>query len=447
MWGRLGRGALSVGSGTLLVGTLAYLQAGSTQVALIFAIGLTGTVLALLLATQALLGLLRRLPKPPGFVLRQGLSGLYRPGNQSGPVMVALGLGLFLVLAVVLIQQDLLRQVSLGATQDQPTLFFIDIQRDQRDAFQAILAAHGLRAADLLPVVRGRVVALNGQRIALDSLPEGERKRILGFEFAFTYRGDLQAGERVVEGKFEVDAAVPGPQVSLADWWMREIGLKLGDTVTLDIQGVRLTATITSVRQIDWANRRANFSFVFMPGVLEKAPQVFYSALHVPDAKARAALQRAIVARLPNVSGFDVSVVFQLVQRILDRIALVIQFMAVFSVAVGLVILLGAIATTKYQRLREAVLLKTLGATRGAVARVMAVEYTVLGALSALVGAVAAGGLSWGLVTHVFDGRWDLALPTYVAGWGLAILVITGTGLLSSLDILLRKPLEVLRDE
>jgi putative ABC transport system permease protein len=228
---------------------------------------------------------------------------------------------------------------------------------------------------------------------------------------------------------------------------MKDVGMKLGDTVTLDIQGVRLTATITSVRQVDWANRRANFSFVFLPGALEGAPQVFYAAVNLPDAAGRAALQRAIVARLPNVTGFDVSVVFQLVQRILDRIALVIQFMAVFSVAVGLVILLGAIATTKYQRLREAVLLKTLGATRGAVARVMAVEYGVLGAISAGVGAVAAGGLSWGLVTRVFEGRWDLSVPVYAAGWALATLVIVATGLLSSVDILLKKPLEVLREE
>jgi putative ABC transport system permease protein len=444
---RLLRWTLAAGSGALLVGALAYLQVDSLQVALIFAAGLTGTVLALLLATQALLALLRRMPRLPVFALRQGLSGLYRPGNQSGPVMVALGLGLFLLLAVVLIQQDLLRQVNLGSTQDQPTLFFIDIQRDQRAGFQAVLAAQGLPPAELLPVVRGRVVALNGRPIALEAMKEGDRRRVLNYEIPLTYRGTLQAGEQVVEGEFKVDPAVPGAQVSVADWWMREVGMKLGDTVTLDIQGVRLAAAITSVRQVDWANRRANFSFVFMPGALEKAPQVFYTALHVPSAPARAALQRAVVARLPNVTGFDVSQVFQLVQRILDRIALVIQFMAVFSVAVGLVILLGAIATTKYQRLREAVLLKTLGATRGTVARVMAVEYAVLGGISAGVGAVAAGGLSWGLVTRVFDGRWDLALPTYAAGWGLAVAVITGTGLVSSLDILMKKPLEVLREE
>ncbi|MFI5399853.1 MAG: ABC transporter permease [SAR324 cluster bacterium] len=446
-WRRVRVWLAGVVAGGVLMGGLAYLEVKALDVAAIFGVGLTATVLALLAAAQALLALLRRLPKPRGFALRQGLSGLYRPGNQSAPVMVALGLATFLLLAVVLIQKDLLRQVTLGSAPDQPTLYFIDIQPDQRKDFQEILKSHGLPPAEILPVVRGRVYALNGRRVAVDALPEGERKRILSYEFPFTYRGTLQPGEQVLEGRFGPDPDVQGAQVSVADWWMKALGMKLGDTVTLDIEGVRIPATITSIRQVDWANRRANFSFVFMPGALEKAPQIFYAAVAVPDAAARAALQRALVKRLPNVTGIDVSVVMKLVQQLLDRIAVVIQFMAVFSVAVGLVILLGAIATTKYQRLREAVLLKTLGATRGAVARVMAVEYGVLGGLSAGVGAVAAGGLSWGLVTRVFEGRWDLSVPVYAAGWALATAAIVATGLASSVDILMKKPLAVLREE
>ena len=446
-WRRAGLWLAAVAGGGALMGALAYLEVRALDVAVIFGVGLTATVLALLAAAQALLALLTRLPKPRSFALRQGLSGLYRPGNQSGPVMVALGLATFLLLAVVLIQKDLLRQVTLGSAPDQPTLYFIDIQPDQRDAFQEILKAHGVPPADILPVVRGRVYALNGRPVALDALPEGERKRILSYEFPFTYRATLQPGEQVLEGRFGIDPRVQGPQVSVADWWMNALGMKLGDTVTLDIEGVLLRATITSIRQVDWANRRANFSFVFMPGALEKAPQIFYAAVAVPEASARAALERALVAKLPNVTGIDVSVVLRLVQQVLDRIAVVIQFMAVFSVAVGLVILLGAIATTKYERLREAVLLKTLGATRWAVARVMAVEYGVLGGLSAAVGAVAAGGVSWGLVTRVFEGRWDFSAPVYAAGWALATAVIVATGLASSVDILMKKPLAVLREE
>ncbi|HUJ75312.1 MAG TPA: FtsX-like permease family protein, partial [bacterium] len=267
------------------------------------------------------------------------------------------------------------------------------------------------------------------------------------YEFAFTYRDHLQPGEEVVAGHFGVDPHIAGPQVSVSDWWMRAMDMRLGQTVTLDVEGVPIQATITSVRQVDWANRRANFSFVFMPGALEDAPQIYVAALHVPDVDARTTLQRAMVARLPNVTGLDVDAVFRLVQQLLDRIALVIQFMAGFSVAVGLVILLGAVATTKYQRLREAVLLKTLGATRWMVARILLVEYGLLGALAGLVGAVTAGGLAWGLVTRVFEGRWFFAPLWYLAAWALALLLIMGTGLGSSLDVLMKKPLEVLREE
>src|SRR5262249_35655257 len=160
---------------------------------------------------------------------------------------------------------------------------------------------------------------------------------------------------------------------------------------------------------IDWANRRANFSFVYLPGAMEEAPQIYVAGVHATGDAARADLQRRVVERLPNGTGFDVETVFRLGQKILDRIALGIHVMAAFSLAVGLVILLSAIATTKYQRLREAVLLKTLGATRGMVARILALEYLLLGGLAGLIGAAAAAALSYGLVTFVFEGRWYFA--------------------------------------
>jgi putative ABC transport system permease protein len=441
------RTALPGVSGMVLIGALAYWQTGNWRITWIFALALAGTAVVLLLGSRGLLWGLRRMPRPPGFVWRQGLTALYRPGNQTSIAITSLGLSMLLLLAVFLIQKDLLRQVSGSSTADQPNLFFLDIQKDQRQPFLDVVKAAGYPVPELVPLVRGRIVAMNGKRLDLASMPDGDRKRILTFEYAFTYRGSLTTGEHVLEGKFGSDSAFAGPQVSVADWWMRETGMKLGDTVTMDIQGVPVPATITSVRDIDWTNRRANFSFVYLPGVLEDAPQIYVTGVHAASEAARTDLQQRVVARLPNVTGFDVDTVFKLVQQIMDRIALVIQFMAGFSLAVGLVILLGAIATTKYQRLREAVLLKTLGATRGMVARILALEYLLLGALAGLIGAAAAAGLSYGLVTWVFEGRWFFALPSYLAAWGISTALVTATGLLSSADVLLRKPLEVLREE
>ena len=250
-----------------------------------------------------------------------------------------------------------------------------------------------------------------------------------------------------MKGAFRSGASPSGPEVSVAEWWSERVGLGVGDSITLDIQGIPVRAVINSIRRIDWGNRRATFSFVFMPGVLEKAPQVFVAALSVQDPQARVALQQKVVARLPNVSVIDAESIFSMVQGIMDRIAVVIQFMAAFSIAVGVVILIGAIATTKFQRIREAVLLKTLGATRWVVAKVLATEYLVLGGLAGLVWVLAAGVFSWGLVTFVFEGRWDFSLPPYLAAWALTTVLILATGLINSLDVLMKKPLDVLREE
>lgn len=280
-----------------------------------------------------------------------------------------------------------------------------------------------------------------------------------------TYRAATVEGERVIAGTFAGTTAVTAagtargdgnraslekarePRVSVADWFAQDAGVRVGETLTFDIQGIPITARVTSIRKIDWANRRANFSFVFLPGALEDAPHMFAAAVRVDDGAERAALQRDVVTRLPNVTALDVEMVYVIVQSFMDRIATVVRFMAAFCIAVGLVILLGAISTTKFQRIREAVLLKTLGATRGKVARVLALEYLLLGALAGAVGAVAAGGLSWGLVTQVFGGVWDLSLLPYLVAWIGTALLIAFTGMAGSLDILVRKPLDVLREE
>ncbi len=439
--------AVSLVSALLLVALLVVWQVGPGRIAAIALGGLVATFVALQFSAWALLALLRRLPKPSAFVLKQGLASLYRPGNQTAAVVVSLGLGVLLVLEVFLIQNDLLRQVTAGAPSDQPNLIFIDLQKDQRADFRAILARHGVAEPEMVPIVRGRLRAINGQRLRVDQVKDRRLRRTLTFEYSMTYRDHLLEGEQIVEGAFAPGAAAVGPQVSAAEWWAENLGMEVGDTITMNIQGIPVRATINSVRRVDWANRRPNFSLVFLPGALEDAPQTFISAVSVAGAPARAAVQREVVEKLANVSVFDVETIFVLVQRIMDRIGLVIQFMAGFSIAVALVTLFGTIATTKFQRIRETVLYKTLGATRSATAQVLATEYLLLGAVAGLVGALAAGGVSWGLVTYVFEGDWRLNPAPYLAAWALTMGLITFAGLASSLDVLLKKPLQVLREE
>ena len=454
-----------VSGGALLAGAalLVVWQAGFTREGGIFLLALSGSVAALHLAAVGLLGLLRWLPKPRTFELKQGLSSLYRPGNQSGTVVMSLGLGVLVLLAVFLIQRDLVRQITTNAPHSQPNLFFIDIQPRQKEEMLALMGGYGFADPVMIPIVRGRVAGISGRPIRPGDIRDGHRRRHATSEFAMTYRAAPVEGERVIAGTFAGTVGGDGnrpspekgsesekarePRVSVADWFAQDAGVRVGETLTFDIQGIPITARVTSIRKIDWANRRANFSFVFLPGALEDAPHVFATAVRVDDGKERAALQRDVVTRLPNVTALDVEMVYVIVQNFMDRIATVVRFMAAFCIAVGLVILLGAIATTKFQRIREAVLLKILGATRGKVARVLALEYLLLGALAGAVGAGAAGGLSWGLVTQVFGGVWDLSLPPYLVAWIGTALLIAFTGMAGSLDILVRKPLDVLREE
>jgi putative ABC transport system permease protein len=422
-------------------------EGGSLRVGGIFFLGLAGSMAALTLAAKGLLALARRLPRPRRFAWKHGLHGLYRPGNQAVAVTLALGLGVLMVLSIYLLQVDLLRQVAAGRQGDEPNLFFIDIQDSQRAEFVDTLHSQGIANPELIPVVRGRVRALNGQPLRLDEIQDEEKKRVLSFPFAMTYRDHLVPGEQILKGRFGLDPAISGPQVSVAQWWTDGSGLGVGDTLTVDVQGVAITAAITSIRQVDWSNRRANFTLLFMPGALEEAPRHYVSTVRVETPAGRVALQKAVVARMPNVSAVDVELILRSLQEIVDRIALVIQFMALFSIGVGVLILGGAIAVTKYQRLRESVLLKTLGATRAAVAAVLCTEYALLGTLAGGVGAIAAGALSWGLVKFVFEGRWDFRpLPYGVAALAAAVLT-TLVGLAANLDILNRKPMEVLREE
>ena len=430
-----------------MAGLLAVWQAGFTKAAGLFMLGISAAVLGLFLASLGMLMLLRWLPKPARFELRQGLAGLYRPGNQTVTVVMSLGLGVLLLLSVFLIQQDLLRQVAANSPIDQPNLFFLDIQPGQREDFRQVLAAHGIPNPPMIPIVRGRVVGINGRTTLPSEEKDDHRRRHMRTQFAFTYRGQLKPGEEVVSGRFGKDPDIPGHQVSLANWYAESVGLEVGNTLTVNIQGVRVTATVTSIRKIDWLNRRANFTFVYLPGALERAPAMYVSPVRVDDEETRVALQRDVVVRMPNVTGFDVAMIFQIVQGFMERIGLVLRFMAGFCIAVGLIVLIASVATTKFQRVREVVLLKTLGATRLAVARVLALEYLLEGTLASVVGALAAGGLSWGLVTFLFQGRWDFSLWVYLITCAVAVLVITVTGLAGNLDVLMKKPLEVLREE
>ena len=375
---------------------------------------------------------------------------LYRPNNQTLILMLALGLGAFLIMTLFLVQQTLIRQVEVSGGEGRPNLVFFDIQPDQLDGVTGIVREKGLPVIDQVPIVTMRIAAIKGRTI--EELRADSTARVSWAhtrEYRSTYRDHLTEAETLLEGDFvgvmpENEDVVP---VSVERDIARDLGVALGDTVVFDVQGVPVTTRIASVREVDWRRLQTNFFFTFPTGMLEKAPQFNVVLTRAPDDDASGAVQAAVVNAFPNVSAVDLSLILNVFDEIFGRIAYVVRFMALFSILTGLIVLVGAVVVSRFQRIEETVLLKTLGASRRQVLRIIAVEYLFLGLFATLTGLSLAVLGSWALAFFVFET--PLVAPP--AALLLSLLVVTGLtlliGLLNSRGVYDRPALEVLRAE
>jgi putative ABC transport system permease protein len=271
-------------------------------------------------------------------------------------------------------------------------------------------------------------------------------------EYRSSHRDAPASSERIVAGRLwregEWMAPRDGPvPVALEDGVARELAVTVGDEIVWDVQGVPVASRVAALRDVDWARFEPNFFVIFPEGPLDKAPQTFVALSRMDDAGRRARFQRAVVEAHPNVSTLDLAQVQQAVEGILEKVALAIRFMALFSLAAGTVVLVGAVAASRYQRVREAVLLRTLGATRPQLLRILFAEYASLGLLAAATAMLLSAAAAWALVRFAFDSRFALPLPSLLAlASGVVALTIV-VGLLGSIEVLRRPPLEVLRSE
>jgi putative ABC transport system permease protein len=236
-------------------------------------------------------------------------------------------------------------------------------------------------------------------------------------------------------------------QISVEQDLAAELGVGIGDEIVWDVQGVSVPSRVANLREVEWARFEPNFFIVFAPGSIEKAPQSFVALTRVPDPAERGSLQRRLAERFSNVSTLDLSLLQQALEQLVDRVVLAIRFMALFSLGAGTLVLVGALATSRYQRVREGALLRTLGATRGQVFRVVLAEYLSLGVLASTVALVLSSFAGWGIAHFVFDGAFSLPLVS-IGELALGIVVLTvGVGLANSRDVVRRTPLEVLREQ
>ena len=434
---------------------LAALQVGSLRQGAVFSAGIGAALFLLWLASWALIrGARRWLPSRWPYLWRQGLSNLHRPSNQTATVVLAIGFGAFLLGTLLLVQFNLLRQLQLSGGPQRPNLVLFDIQRDQLAEVERALAESGLPAVGPVPIVPMRIASVEGRpvsRILTDTAgTDGDGPGgawAFRREYRSTYRDTLVASERLVAGQWWTETDASLPRVSVEVEVAGELGIGVGDTIEWDVQGLRLATRVASLREVEWARFEPNFFVVFEPGVLEDAPQTLVTLTRIERPEARGVFQRRLAERLPNVTTLDLTLLQQTLERLVDRVVLAIRFMAFFTLATGAIVLVGALATSRFQRIREGALLRTLGATRGQLFRIVLAEYLALGLMAATVAAVLAGVAAWALARWMFEGRFALpALP--LAGLALGVVGVTVVvGLLNSREVIRRTPLEVLRAE
>ncbi len=432
---------------------LSVLQVDDLRKGAIFAAGVGVALLLLYAASWALIRAARRwLPARWPYLWRQGLSNLHRPSNQTATVVLAIGFGAFLLGTLLLVQFNLLRQLRLTGGPARPNLVLFDIQSDQLPAVKRELRDAGLPSVGPVPIVPMRISSVKGRPVSriLADTTDGGPANAWAFrrEYRSTYRDTLVASERLLEGRWwRGDDPGPITQISVESGLAQELAVAVGDEIVWDIQGVPLTTRITSLREVEWARFEPNFFVVFQPSALQHAPQTMVTLTRIEQPAERGRFQRRLAERLPNVTTLDLSVVQEALEQLVDRVVLAIRFMALFTLATGTLVLIGALATSRFQRMREGALLRTLGATRGQLFRIVLAEYLALGLMASIVAAGLAGVAGWALARFLFDGRFSLPVaPLAALTLGVVALTVV-VGLANSREVLKRTPLEVLRAE
>ena len=412
--------------------------------AIAFAV-LYGVALALTLALR------RFFPKSWPYVWRQGIANLFRPENQTLLLVVTIGLGTMLLSTLFLTRNLLLKQISFAGSGQQPNMILFDIQTADKTGVADLAVQYKLPLLQQVPIVTARIetirdmTKMQDEKDSLNALPHWVWDR----EYRVTFRDSLIDSESLMEGTWISQYNEPGTpvKVSISDNLQQAMKAKIGDKVTFNVQGAPIVCEVGSVRKVDFTRIQTNFMVVFPKGVLERAPQFHVVVTRVESAEQSARFQSELVRRFPGVSAIDLTQILKSVDDVLRKVSFVIRFMAMFSILTGLLVLLSSIYQGKYARIRESVLLRTLGASRHQIRWINAIEYLLLGALSCLAGVGLSVGSAWALAHfafHIpFTPDWQPLFLTFGAITTLTVLI----GMFNSREVVRKPPLEVLRAE
>ena len=453
---KLRKNVAQIGAAVLILAGLAAIAttlSDSATVGKVFSLGLVAVLLVLLGASAAVLAGLKfflnrtRLALPSS--LRHGLANLYRPGNPSAALLAALGMGVMQIMTVYLVQQSVVSDLHISSAPNLPNVFLVDITNDEIEGIKVLLKGQGsvTAAPELLPVVSSRILALDGtpaSEVKLKNFP----KRMLQ-SVSLTWFDGPPPGTTVLKGKWwsaeQGAGAAKTPVVVVNDRTAERLGVKVGSTITFSSQDTQFVATVVGISKVDGQHAFSRAEFILPKAALGGLPVVWYGGVHA-DPNRVGELQRALYKSFPTVTVINVAQALETVRAVVIQITYVIQFLAAFSIFAGVVILASSVAGTRYRRIREVVVLKTLGATRARVATVFSIEFAVLGLVAGVVGIGFANLIARVLLkqltaTYHFQWGWNAAALLGTAGLTVA------TGWMASHRILGQKPLEVLREE
>ncbi len=432
--------------GPAVAATVALLmwQAGEWRLAFYVCAGVAGATVALTLGAWGLVKMLNLLRGRVGISWRFGLANIARRGPGSAVQVVALGLGLMALLMLTLVRTDLLSSWRASLPADAPNHFLINIQTDAVSGVRTFLQERGLRSVELFPMVRGRLTAINERNITPESYPDSRARRLVAREFNLSQTGQLQDDNRILDGRWW-SAADHGQGVASVEIGIaKELGIVVNDTVRFLIAGQTLEAKVVSLRSVEWDSFRANFFVVFPPGVLDAYPATWITSFHLPAAQKP--LLADLVRGYPSVTVLDVEALMSKVREIMDRVIIAVEYVFLFTLAAGLVVLYAAIQATQDERRFESAILRTLGAQRAVVRQSLLAEFATLGLLAGVLASAAASLLGYVLATQVFEFPYQWNGWIWLLGGGAGVIGVGLAGWIGARSALSQPPWRSLRE-
>ncbi|MGD0634136.1 MAG: FtsX-like permease family protein [Beijerinckiaceae bacterium] len=422
---------------------------GERMLAIYYMAATAGGFILLRLVAAGLMAIASRMPHPRSVALRLAVANIHRPGALTPSVVLSLGLGLGLLVCLTLIDGNIRAQLHKAEPGATPSFFFLDVQSSQAGPFRAFLQDKARDGKlEFVPMMRGRITAINGR--PSESVKPGEKAAwVLRGDRGITFAADLPAGSKLLEGAWWTPAYAGPPLVSLEADIAAGLGLHLGDTITVNVSGRNITAKIANTRKVDWRTFGINFVLVFSPGTFAGAPYTDLATVTFPnggDAARELALLRETAKTFPSVTSIRVRDALDAVANVVAQLAVAIRGVASVALAASVLVLAGALAAGQQARLHDAVVLKTLGATRKRLLAAFRLEYGMIGLVTAVFGVLAGTGAAYGVVTKVMQLDFVFFWPQAILSAGAALLLTIGLGLAGTWRILGRKPAPYLRN-